>query len=424
MELSIDMPLLNALQEGVVLLNQAGQVTDFNRAARPWLKACAKAQPLLAEHIQHQIKHRAPGADPSPVAIVPFEPFEPSEPSEPSEPFESLKPLELLGRASQATLAPGLHLCRHGPQGYALVIAPGQPQTHIAAEPQTHLFDLLGEAIRHEFTHWRSALDRAAPPAQPAPALADLASQSQRLSRLLVVFDQLSSMRDEQSPNQSERLSLMALTQAVLAAMPQRRADYALMVAPGGSARQHGMLYGHATLLTAGLRALLESLDQGAPPHSQIELWVRQSGRHVVLNSRFASGSAVSPRSPALEAFGGEAPALRLEADLRLPLARRIVELHGGQLSTEPLEAAPGKPQRPGIAGFTLVLPTGAAGELQRRPECIDCPTSQQAEAYARDLASLMTRPDSAADISGEEIAFLMHVITNPPAPETGVPTP
>jgi hypothetical protein len=41
MELSIDMPLLNALQDGVVLLNQAGQVIDFNRAARPWLTACA-----------------------------------------------------------------------------------------------------------------------------------------------------------------------------------------------------------------------------------------------------------------------------------------------------------------------------------------------------------------------------------------------
>ena len=184
------------------------------------------------------------------------------------------------------------------------------------------------------------------------------------------------------------------------------------------------MLYGHATLLTAGLRALLESLDQGAPSHSQIELWVRQSGRHVVLNSRFASGSSVRARSPAPAAVSSEAPSLRVEADLRLPLARRIVELHGGQLSTEPLEAAPGKPQRPGIAAFTLLLPTGAAGELQPRPECIDCPTSRQAEAYARDLASLMTRPDSAADVSGEEIAFLMNMITNPPAPETGVPTP
>jgi adenine-specific DNA glycosylase len=105
-------------------------------------------------------------------------------------------------------------------------------------------------------------------------------------------------------------------------------------------------------------------------------------------------------------------------------LARRIVELHGGQLSTEPLDAAPGRPQRQGIANFTLLLPTGAAGETQRRPECADCPTAQQAEAYARDLATLMMRPDSAADMSGEEIAFLMHVITHPTAPETGIPTP
>jgi hypothetical protein len=402
MELSIDMPLLNALQDGVVLLNRAGHVTDFNRAARPWLKACVKAQPLLAQHIHQQINDPGPG----PVAIEPLEPF------------------EQLGLPGEASLAPGLHLCRHGQQDYALVITAGQPQSNPAAQPQARLFDLLGETIRHEFTHWRSALDRAAPLAQQAPALADLASQSQRLSRLLVVFDQLSSIRSDQLPSQSERLSLMTLTQAVLASMPQRRADYALMVAPGGSAQQHGMLYGHAMLLTAGLRALLESLDQGAPSHSQIELWVRQSGRHVVLNSRFASGSSVGRRSPAPAALITDSPSFRLEADLRLPLARRIVELHGGQLSTEPLDSAPDKPQRPGIAAFTLLLPTGAAGEPQRRPECADCPTSQQAEAYARDLASLMTRTDSAADLSGEEIAFLMNMITNPPAPETGTPTP
>jgi hypothetical protein len=254
--------------------------------------------------------------------------------------------------------------------------------------------------------------------------MADLASQSQRLSRLLVVFDQLSSMRSEQLPNQSERLSLMTLTQAVLASLPQRRADYALMVAPGGPVRLHGMLYGHAMLLTTGLRALLESLDQGAPLHGQIELWVRQSGRHVVMNSRYAGGSGDSQRSPGPAARHSEATSLRLDADLRLPLARRIVALHGGQLSTEPLAAAPGSPQRQGIAAFTLVLPTGAVGEPQRRPECTDCPTAQQAEAYARDLASLMTRPDSSADMSGEEIAFLMNMITNPPAPEMGTPTP
>ena len=399
MELSINMPLLNTFQDGVVLLNRAGQVTDFNRAARPWLMACAKAQSQLVEEIEQRINHPGPRT----IAIEPFEPFE---------------PLSLPGKA---ILAPGLHLCRQGSQGYALVITAGQPQAKAAAAPQTSLFDLLGEAIRHEFTHWRGELDRAAPLAQPAPALADLASQSQRLSRLLVVFDQLSSMRSDQLPNQSERLSLMTLTQAVLTSMPQRRVDYALMVVQGEPVRQHGMLYGHATLLTAGLRALLESLDQGAAPHSQIELWVRQSGRYVVLSSRFAS---VKRRRSAPVALSREALSMRLEADLRLPLARRIVELHGGQLSTEPLDAAPSQPLRQGIAAFTLVLPTGAAGEPQRHRECVNCPTTLQAEAYARDLASLTTRPDSATNVSGEEIAFLMHMITNPPAPEAGTPTP
>jgi hypothetical protein len=35
-----------------------------------------------------------------------------------------------------------------------------------------------------------------------------------------------------------------------------------------------------------------------------------------------------------------------------------------------------------------------------------------------------MTRPDSAADVSGEEIAFLMRVMSETPAPENQAQTP
>ena len=148
---------------------------------------------------------------------------------------------------------------------------------------------------------------------------------------------------------------------------------------------------------------------------------MRQSGRYVVLHSRFVGGvSAMAP----VQASGGGA-GLHVTGDIRLPMARRIIELHGGQLNIEAFDDAPsGRHQRDAIAGFTLVLPTGAVSPSLLQRECADCPATRQAEAYAHDLASLMTRPDSAADVSGEEIAFLMRVMSETPAPETQAQTP
>ena len=88
--------------------------------------------------------------------------------------------------------------------------------------------------------------------------------------------------------------------------------------------------------------------------------------------------------------------------------------LHGGQLKTVDADSAR-RGGASGLASFTLVLPTGAMLPGGRRLECADCPTAQQAQAYARDLAALMPGPDPGADVSGEEVAFLMQVMADKP---------
>ena len=170
-------------------------------------------------------------------------------------------------------------------------------------------------------------------------------------------------------------------------------------------------------------RELKKALDEVAPKHSQIELQMRQSGAYIMLSTGFATGARRGPRAPAATGAATNpqaseplrhAPALHTEADIRLPIARRIVALHGGQLKTVDADSARrGGPS--GLVSFTLVLPTGAMLPGGRRLECADCPTAQQAQAYARDLAALMSGPNPGADVSGEEVAFLMQVMADKP---------
>lgn len=390
MNLLVNAALLERMAEGVILLNASGQVTDFNAAARPWLAACGEARASLAKHI----KRHAAELGNSPCVI------------------------DVFGPQKGAGAAVEVHLCSNGPQSYALFIAPPLEAAPAPAVPadKTGFLDLLGEEIRHEITQWRAQLQAGQAGAADAGLLA---RHSERLGRLFVVFDQLSRISHDDALGQGERLLLPALLQEVLADMPHRRADYALSSTPAGKGRALGVVYGNAGLLKCSLRGLLEALDEGAPNHSRIELQLRQSGAYIMLSTGFATGARQGPKAQAAAKARDSdllrhAPALHTEADIRLPIARRIVALHGGQLKTVDADSArPGGSA--GLSSFTLVLPTGAMLPRGRRLECADCPTAQQAQAYARDLAALMPGPDPGADVSGEEVAFLMQVMAAKP---------
>jgi hypothetical protein len=151
----------------------------------------------------------------------------------------------------------------------------------------------------------------------------------------------------------------------------------------------------------------LQCLEAGAPRHSHIALNLRQNGGFLVLTARPSTASDVraSVRVPQ-EAV--KDPVLRLAASIRVPLARRIVELHGGQLKVNPLDGD-GADASNAIESFTLQLPTGSPVS-QRSKDCENCSVNQQATAYARDLAALMPSLPKEAEVSDEERAFLMHV--------------
>jgi hypothetical protein len=89
-------------------------------------------------------------------------------------------------------------------------------------------------------------------------------------------------------------------------------------------------------------------------------------------------------------------------------LARRIVELHGGQLRVNAIDGDDST-QSNAIESFTLQLPTGSPAN-QRGKDCENCSVNQQATAYARDLAALMPSLPKETEVSDEERVFLMHV--------------
>ena len=97
-------------------------------------------------------------------------------------------------------------------------------------------------------------------------------------------------------------------------------------------------------------------------------------------------------------------------ADIRVPIARRIFELHGGQLKIVEIDADNPDEFRRGISSFTLILPTGGPAK-KRNLECENCLVGQQALAYAADLAKIMPILPVASDLSTEELEFLMHVM-------------
>lgn len=55
--------------EGVVLLSKRGQVTDFNPAARPWLKSCLQASEQIAHWVE--CARRAQSTTPTRVELFP-----------------------------------------------------------------------------------------------------------------------------------------------------------------------------------------------------------------------------------------------------------------------------------------------------------------------------------------------------------------
>lgn len=394
MNLELDMRLVEQMMEGVIQLNPDGLVTDFNRAAQPWMRLCLAAAPKL----QVLIRQVADGSLKAPVVVD----------------------LGVLPNAAPGSVS--VHLCKREPKGYVLFITPTQPAATLPAleERDADFFRMLDQETRHELSLLRDQLTSS----QRSGVVQDNAvlQASDRVGRLLVAFDQLAHLHQIDAFNQGARLSLPTLIEDVLQEIPRQKCDYRVRLEPGNSPQANGVLYGDANWLKCALRSLLEGLGDSAPPHSQIELRVRQNGGYTVLSSHFFHAAGAGRTQ--VVAAPGTNTILRLDAGIRTQICRRILELHGGRLSithtgTE-LEGGQGE----GIESFDLVLPTSAPGQAGNLAACANCPAGKQAEKYAQDLAFLMPNQPANSDLSDEEMELLAQISTSGPAPQQNPKSP
>lgn len=372
MNLNIDSLLLERMVEGVFFLNEEGQITDFNRASRPWLTGCANVAPQLEQLIKQVVS----GAILAPVNVSAL-----------FQPWTSADPVDV-------------YLCKSDPLGYALVFLPLLRQTAAAVSSGSgkgQVFTLLGEELRHEMTVLRGHLARLS-----LGHMSDVDTvirQSERLSRYFVAMDQLSQLSDRNALFQDSRLFLSDLIDEVLMEVSLPKGGYLVETEPGDLPAKPGALYGDAGWLKCALRGLFEGIGEKAPLHSQIRIRLRENGGFVVLNGSFAQ-SVPTKRAASLEPACPQTVSLRTDADTRLPICRRIVELHGGLLEITPIHTDNAGEHPTGFDAFTMTLPLGSSAQGRSQSECVSCLFFKQAELYARDMASLMPPRRSSPDIS------------------------
>lgn len=379
MELNLDMKMLENLSEGVILLTKSGHITDFNQAANPWLKPCFNAAEQLGTLIQDAIRDKIQ----SPIVV------------------------NLVGLDGRNAKPVKTYLCRTGKIGFALLITPLHPLVAMVdEEPKTSNFVLVSTEVRHKITQLQAQL------ASLKGAQADISTIAQsleHLSRLLTAINQLSQLSEIESFTLGARISIADLISDVLASMPHRRCLYSVNASSSEHPEPLGVVYGNAEWLKCGLRGLLDGLDESAQAGSPIEIKVRQSGSFVVLTAKFL-GTGGSRITGVAKPLALTCAALGVAADIRAPIAKRIFQLHGGQLKIVEIDSDNPDEFLRGIASFTLVLPTGSPSK-KRSPECDNCLVGQQAWAYARDLAQLMPASTVESDLSSEEREFLMQVM-------------
>lgn len=382
--------LVERLSEAVVSLNAGGDIVNFNSAARPLLRHCFDILPQVRQEL------RATG---SAAPLLP-------------------RPLSLKPRLSYEGRSLETWLCESD-AGFILLFLPaGNSIPPIAQNITTNrdlaFTSLIGAEIKNEIAALTEKMTAMA--ATATQEQNDFLQATERFSRLLSVIDLLSDTLQTPAFFESERLSLPTLLDAVLQQMPGPHGDYAINQELSDQSDQQGQVYGHAQWLKAAFRALLEALDANAPTHCQIELRIRQNGSFIVLTGGYcnlrhqAARSRQYPQTPPKDKTPGSdnGRTLRVDAGIRLAIARQIVELHGGQLRVLEVEDDTGTSGL--IDGFTLVMPTGIPSQGRSPAICRQCIYPQQAKSLAQDLAHLLPKQPLYARMSPDELHLLTQL--------------
>ena len=380
MLLNFDSETLESLGEAVVMLDRNGHITDFNQAAKPWLPACNKA----ANKIKALVSAVQRDNTRTPLVV------------------------DLFAAQEPARSAFQVRLCSDGKAGFILLFTkPGDPARGSSDVWQTNnMFQLIGDDVRHELTEIIQAL-ASVTQTQSSAAIASVSAHATHLRSLFIAMDQLSRLAQVSSMFPGDRVPVPELLGSAIAAVQFSHCDYYQDIPQGASGAAVGVVYGSASWLVCALAALLQGLEAGAPRRSHSHLTVRQNGSFVAISARNSNGAPVRGAVPVPPAAGSDAT-LHLVASTQVPLARRIIELHGGMLHVSELDHE-NRDQTFAIETFTLQLPTGRPID-PRTTACDGCRVNQQVAAYANDLAVLIPCPPTQARVSDEERALLASV--------------
>ena len=388
MKVNIDVKLIKEMLNGVIFLDRAGHILDFNSAARPYLKSCFNSANYLAREIEKCLANGNEG----PVVV------------------------SFTDNAQGAQSPIGINLCINEKKGAVIFVTHqiGNEFSNVLASTPTTTtaLDLIGNEMRHQMTDLLERLG-SIDIKRPNQEFTFLTSAIERMSRHLVAMDQLSMLYRGESFQREEKIQFLDMIDEVLVALPEQRCDYAINRALSDKKGRLGVLYGNPELLKSGLRSLFQRMGDSSPPRCQVELRLRQSGNHLVLTGGFMTSrmerlSTVQKVSSSKESRH----AAERQADLRLPISRRILEMHGGKLKVSEVNNEEQGNADKQIESFTLTLPTGLPYLGKRSSACEDCPITRQTEAYARDLVSLMPDNHKASELTQQELAYLQSVMS------------
>ncbi len=371
MRLQFDRQILQEMNEGVILLDAQGDVLAHNHAADLWMQEGESVRIALKRLVEGEKRSGSP----------------------------SPRRFELcIGAFNQPKKWANAWLCKNGPDDFTVFIASHPTNTAPSAAAVTHTDAggpssamLLGQGLRAQMAEFRSLLSTAK--GDPARELATLSAKCEDIDQLLQTISDLSLLQRD-NVFCDERLDLAEQLHHLIPSLAAHPGvHYFFSPQPG----PQGMVYGSAAWLNQALRVLLEGLGSSAPSTSYIDIRLRQLGDFVVITGHVVAGTGSFPaatavahdEAPASSNAASNSPRSRLVNEL---ICRRIIELHTGQHKLEYMPN-PGNSEalERQVESFTLTLATGLPEHERSRASCAECRYTLQAQAYASDMALLLS---------------------------------
>jgi len=349
--------MLDAVRDRILIINPAGRVVYTNAAARGDFSGALSAV-LASPRLRDALKEIT-AAPPDHSIALRLKP----DPTQPETVVE-------------VTLV-------HAPNGTDTVVI-AHADAHEASGNVTGrtVAELLRQHLLDPLRAFMQALD------QPARAPAPLAPETQTQGRLLMeglekVADLIALFGDDAMVG-DERVLPGALLEEVCAQLAGKAAQRRVHLALNGCSPDLSPIYGSRTWLLRALREIVENAIVHARDAAgestaamTVQISARQSGAFLMLSVR-NSGAAPAGGASTRTAF---APFAKDEGaggglGIGLPLAQRVLELHGGMLRM--------RTDADGLNEVTVQVPTGAPHQALHRADM------EQARKYAEDLARLL----------------------------------